>query len=88
MWADIASITWRIANMSGGYVKHQEGEGEHQLVVFTFIGKLDRELVAEWNESLAALKRKFGHHLVGVTLRGDTTIHEFLLKQRPQPTEP
>jgi hypothetical protein len=83
--ADIANITGEIEDMSGGYVDDQSGEGEHQQVVFTFIGKLDPKHVKEWNEKIADLKSKFGkQHLVGVTVQGKTTSAEYLEKQKPK----
>jgi hypothetical protein len=71
--------------MSGGYIDPQSGEGDHQLVVFTFIGKLDRETRDKWNEAIANLKSDFGSHLVGVTVKGLPTSAEFLRKQKPKP---
>jgi len=40
--------------MSGGYIRAQR-EGEHQVVVITFVGKLDPASVAKWNEALFEL---------------------------------
>ena len=70
--------------MSGGYLDPQPGKGDHQLVVFTFIGTLDPQNVTDWNEAIAGLKGKFGIHMVGVTAQGKTTSQEFLDKQKPK----
>ena len=64
--------------MSGGFLEAQPGRGEHQLVIFTFKGTLNPQLVAEWNQAILNLKQRFGNSLVGVTIRGATTSDEFL----------
>jgi hypothetical protein len=71
--------------MSGGEIKirDHQNEGDHQVVVFTFIGVLDPEKVRQWNESIANLKRSFGSHLVGVTIKGETSSEEFMRRQKP-----
>jgi hypothetical protein len=71
--------------MSGGYIDPQAGAGDHQLVVFTFIGALAPDQRNKWNEAIANLKSEFGSHLVGVTVKGLTTSAEFLEKQKPKP---
>jgi hypothetical protein len=58
--------------MSGGYVKEQS-PGDHQVVIFTFIGKMTKEDIAQWNQAVLDLKKRFGPNLVGVTIGGDPT---------------
>ena len=65
--------------MSGGFLKPQK-EGEHQIVTFTFIGRIDPGKVKKWNDQLAKLKRLFRGNLVGITVRGDPTPAEFMPK--------
>jgi hypothetical protein len=62
--------------MSGGYIKSQR-EGEHQVVIFTFVGKLDPASVAKWNEAVFEFKQLFDPHLTAVTVRGDPTPAAF-----------
>ncbi len=47
--------------MSGGYIKPQK-QGDHQIVVFTFIGRVDPKKVDKWNKALFELKQLFGDH--------------------------
>ena len=58
--------------MSGGYVKEQS-PGDHQVVIFTFIGKMSKQDTAQWNKAVLELKKRFGANLVGVTIGGDPT---------------
>ena len=58
--------------MSGGFITGQ-AEGEHQVVIFTFVGELKREDVDQWNDDILQLKQRFGTHLQGVTLTGQPT---------------
>jgi hypothetical protein len=58
--------------MSGGYVKEQS-PGDHQVVIFTFVGKMSKQDTAQWNKAVLELKKKFGANLVGVTIGGDPT---------------
>lgn len=69
--------------MSGGFIKPQK-EGEHQIVTFTFIGRIDRDMVERWNESLAKLKKMFGANLAGITVRGDPTPAQYMPKRKPK----
>jgi len=58
--------------MSGGYVKEQ-APGDHQVVIFTFVGKMSKQDTAQWNKAVLELKKRFGANLVGVTIGGDPT---------------
>lgn len=63
--------------MSGGYIQAQE-EGEHQVVIFTFIGPVTPEQVTQWNKRVLELKsmfvnKKVGSYLAGVTVKGERT---------------
>lgn len=58
--------------MSGGYIKPQR-QGDHQIVVFTFIGQIDAKKVDKWNRALLELKKLFGDSLTGITIKGDPT---------------
>jgi hypothetical protein len=62
--------------MSGGFLNPQK-EGEHQIVTFTFIGRIDPGRVKKWNANLAKIKKLFKNNLVGITVRGDPTPDEF-----------
>jgi len=53
--------------MSGGFVAPQKA-GEHQVVIFTFIGEMTPAQIAEWNQAIKDLKRKFAPNLIGVTI--------------------
>ena len=44
--------------MSGGYIQPQE-EGEHQVVIFTFIGPVTPEQATQWNKRVLELKKMF-----------------------------
>ena len=66
--------------MSGGYIQPQE-EGEHQVVIFTFIGPITTEQAAQWNKRVLELKnmfvsKKVRSYLAGVTVKGDPTPKE------------
>jgi hypothetical protein len=66
--------------MSGGYIQPQE-EGEHQVVIFTFIGPVTSEQAAQWNKRVLELKtmfvdKKVRSYLAGVTVKGDPTPPE------------
>lgn len=67
--------------MSGGYIRAQR-EGEHQVVVITFVGKLDPASVAKWNEALFELKQLFDPHLTAITIKGDPTPAKFARRAR------
>jgi len=58
--------------MSGGYIKPQN-HGEHQMVVFTFAGKLEKSHAQKWNDAILALKRHFEGSVMGVTMQGHPT---------------
>ncbi len=58
--------------MSGGYIKSQGGS-EHQVVIFTFAGRLAQEKVNAWNAAVYDLKVRFGVNVMGVTLKGERT---------------
>jgi hypothetical protein len=70
--------------MSGGYIRPQK-EGEHQVVVFTFVGKLDANAVSKWNDAVAEFKKLFDPGLVGVTIQGDPTPAKYLRMARKSP---
>ena len=55
---------------SGGGDITCQGQGEQQMVVFTFSGEIHPEQRDEWNRALSHLKGVFGHHLVGFTMKG------------------
>ena len=66
--------------MSGGYILPQE-EGEHQVVIFTFIGPVTPEQATQWNKRVLELKnmfvsKKVRSYLAGVTVKGDPTPKE------------
>jgi hypothetical protein len=66
--------------MSGGYIQPQE-EGEHQVVIFTFIGPVSGEQATQWNKRVLELKIMFVNtkvrsYLAGVTVKGDRTPKE------------
>jgi hypothetical protein len=74
--------------MSGGYIQKQE-EGEHQIVVFTFIGPVSESQVKEWNRRVVELKQMFVNpkvpsYLAGITIKGQPTpdLSEFLPKKK------
>jgi hypothetical protein len=64
--------------MSGGYVRKDGlADGEHQVVIFTFKGPIDRPKCEEWNREINALKATFGQQVIGVTMDGLRTPEEF-----------
>jgi hypothetical protein len=67
--------------MSGGYIKSQK-EGEHQVVIFTFVGKLDPASVEKWNEAVYEFKQLFDPSLTGITIQGDPTPPKFARRAR------
>jgi hypothetical protein len=61
--------------MSGGYISEQES-GDHQVVIFTFSGKITKEQCDEWNAACLRFKSRTFKPvgaLTGVTIRGETT---------------
>jgi hypothetical protein len=63
--------------MSGGYIRAQK-EGEHQVVIFTFIGPVTQDQKDQWNARVLELKNSFVNdqvksYLAGVTIQGDPT---------------
>lgn len=70
--------------MSGGYIKPQR-PGDHQIVVFTFIGAIPADKVKQWNDALLNLKQTFGAGLTGITLQGDPTPPAVLRAARKLP---
>ena len=58
--------------MSSGYLNPQD-KGGHQVILFTFTGRITSAEKREWNRQILALKRKFGTRLVAITLKGDKT---------------
>ena len=44
--------------MSGGYIQLQK-EGEHQVVIFTFIGPINQDQKDQWNKRVLELKNMF-----------------------------
>jgi hypothetical protein len=67
--------------MSGGYIRPQK-EGDHQIVHFTFVGKITPDQVSKWNDSVLKLKQMFGVSLTGITLKGESTPPDLLRKQK------
>jgi hypothetical protein len=63
--------------MSGGFIKPQSS-GEHQIVVFTFVGELKGKDVGKWNQAILELKQRFGSSVTGITITGDPTPAEFM----------
>jgi hypothetical protein len=59
--------------MDGGALKEQD-DGEHQVVFFTFSGKISPDKVKKWNDSVSTLKKTFHSNLVGVTIRGEASL--------------
>lgn len=55
--------------MSGGFVKPQGG-GKHQVVLFTFAGKLKRKQAKAWNDAIGKLKAALEPNIMGVTMTG------------------
>lgn len=72
--------------MSGGYIQPQE-EGDHQVVIFTFIGPVTPEQATQWNKRVLELKNMFVNkkvrsYLAGVTVKGERTPEEMLSKKK------
>ena len=69
--------------MTGGYIGEQES-GDHQVVIFTFSGKITKEQKEEWNAVVHKFKNKTFKPvgaLTGVTIRGESTPPEFRPKK-------
>ena len=68
--------------MSGGYIGEQES-GDHQVVMFTFSGKITKAQKDAWNACLKNFKSKTfkATELTSVTIRGDSTPAEFRAKK-------
>lgn len=58
--------------MSSGYLNPQK-KGQHQVILFTFIGRISIDEKKFWNKRILELKKKFGNRLVAVTVKGDDT---------------
>jgi hypothetical protein len=58
--------------MSSGYLNPQK-KGDHQVILFTFVGRISIDEKKFWNKQILALKKKFGNRLVAVTIKGDPT---------------
>ena len=58
--------------MSGGFVKKQKA-GDHQVVMFTFMGEVPQGHADEWNKAILDLKQRFKANLAGVTMGGHST---------------
>jgi hypothetical protein len=67
--------------MSGGYIKPQK-PGDHQVVIFTFVGKIDRNSADKWNQALLEFKQLFGPGLTAVTITGNPTPTAFARRGR------
>ncbi len=72
--------------MSGGYILPQE-EGEHQVVIFTFIGPVTDDQAAQWNKRVLELKNMFVNkkvrsYLAGVTVKGERTPEELMATKK------
>ena len=65
--------------MSGGYIGLQ-GEWEHQVVIFTFKGKITAAQQESWNEAIDKLKEEFGANVLAITFKGDPTPSKFRKK--------
>jgi hypothetical protein len=59
--------------MSGGDIIDQ-GKGEHQVVIFIFAGRLNKDDVIKWNTEIQALKKRFAGSIMGVTLQGEKSL--------------
>lgn len=57
--------------MDGALIREQEDD-EHQVVLFTFSGKLTASDVKEWNDAVSTLKKSYGPRLVAVTIKGQS----------------
>jgi hypothetical protein len=67
--------------VSGGFIGEQ-GDGDHQVVTFTFVGPLTAEKVRQWNDAIMNLKRGLGPNLVGITTKAESTSAEHLALQK------
>ena len=72
--------------MSGGYIELQR-EGEHQVVIFTFIGPINQDQKDQWNKRVLELKNMFVNeevrsYLAGVTVRGQPTPKKLLATKK------
>jgi hypothetical protein len=65
--------------MSGGYIDPQ-APGDHQVIIFTIIGRWTQADADHWNQVVVDLKRRFPQ-LVGVTMTGKPTPRNL-----PRPT--
>jgi hypothetical protein len=70
--------------VSGGYIDEQ-GDGDHQVVTFTFVGALTPDKVKQWNDTIMNLKRQFGPNLIGITTVAESTSPERLALQKRPP---
>jgi hypothetical protein len=75
---------WEGRKVSGGFIE-QQGDGDHQVVTFTFVGKLTKEKVDQWNKSIMDLKQRFGNNLIGITTIAESTSPERLAEQKRPP---
>ena len=69
--------------MSGGYISEQ-GEYDHQVVTFTFSGRITADQVTKWNDAVQKLKHdtfKNLGSLTGVTVRGENTPERYRPKK-------
>jgi len=70
--------------MSGGYIVPQE-EGDHQVVIFTFSGKITSDQQDKWNEQVKKFKTETflpTGSLTGVTIRGEKTPPKYRPKKK------
>ena len=70
--------------MSGGYIGEQEA-GDHQVVIFTFSGKITADQKNEWNTRVQGFKKETFRPtgaLTAVTIRGDSTPAEYRAGKR------
>ena len=56
--------------MSSGFLKAQKS-GQHQVMIFTFVGPISDADRKAWNQCIRDLKERLGGRLVGVTIKGD-----------------
>jgi hypothetical protein len=68
--------------MTGGYIGEQQA-GDHQVVIFTFSGKITTGQASEWNKFVQEFKNKVFTpvELTGVTIRGERTPPKFRPKK-------
>jgi hypothetical protein len=72
--------------MTGGYIGEQES-GDHQVVIFTFAGKITTAQKDEWNAVVHNFKNRTFRPtgaLTGVTIRGESTPPELRPKKSPR----